>query len=68
MDLFKYAQGETLENLKQENATEKNQISQLMLKLKEKDSINSELEYELNEISETINTLNRKLKVIFDIN
>jgi hypothetical protein len=63
MDLFKYAQGETLENLKQENATEKNQINQLMLKLKEKDSINTELENELNEINETISSLTRKLKV-----
>ena len=65
MDLFKYAQGETLENLKQENATEKNQISQLMLKLKEKDTINSELENELNEINETVNSLTMRLKVYF---
>jgi peptidoglycan hydrolase CwlO-like protein len=33
-----------------------------MLKLKEKEMINSELEYELTEISDTINNFNRKIK------
>jgi hypothetical protein len=63
MELFKYAQGETLENLKQENQTERNQIDQLMIKLKEKEFANKELGFELNEVYETIATLNKKLKV-----
>jgi peptidoglycan hydrolase CwlO-like protein len=61
-ELYNYTQGGTLENLKYENGLEKSQIDQLMLKLKEKEIINSELEYELNEISETISNFNKKIK------
>ncbi len=61
-ELYNYTQGGTLENLKYENGLEKSQIDQLMLKLKEKEIVNQELENELNEISETIAILNRKIK------
>jgi peptidoglycan hydrolase CwlO-like protein len=39
-----------------------------MLKLREKDSIQEDLENEVNEISETLTTLNRKLKELEDRN
>jgi septal ring factor EnvC (AmiA/AmiB activator) len=68
MELYNYTQGGTLENLKHENSLEKNQIEQLMLKLREKDSIQEDLENEVNEISETLTTLNRKLKELEDRN
>lgn len=68
MELYNYTQGGTLENLKHENSLEKSQIEQLMLKLREKDSIQEDLENEINEISETVATLNRKLKELEDRN
>ena len=68
MELYNYTQGGTLENLKHENSLEKSQIDQLMLKLKEKESIQEDLENEVNEISETISTLNKKLKEFEDRN
>jgi hypothetical protein len=68
MELYNYTQGGTLENLKHENSLEKSQIEQLMLKLREKDSIQEDLENEINEISETAATLNRKLKELEDRN
>lgn len=61
-ELYNYTQSGTLENLKYENGLEKSQIDQLMLKLKEKETINQEMEYELNEINETISSLNRRIK------
>jgi len=62
-ELYDFTQGGTLENLKFENGLEKSQIDQLMLKLKEKESINNELENEHNEINETLFILSRKNKV-----
>lgn len=63
MELYNYTQGGTLENLKFENGLEKSQIDQLMLKLKEKDAIIGDLEFEISEMSETISLLNRKINV-----
>ena len=62
-ELYSFTQGGTIENLKFENGLEKSQIDQLMLKLKEKEIINNELENELFEVNETLSTLNRKYKV-----
>lgn len=53
-----------LENMRQENSLEKKQIEQLMMKLKEKDNIQNDLEKELCEASETLSFLTIKLKVI----
>ncbi len=53
-----------LENMRQENSLEKKQIEQLMLKLKEKDNIQNELEKEIGESSETLSFLSIKLKVM----
>lgn len=39
-----------------------------MLKLKEKEMINSEMEYELTEISDTINNYNKKIKELEERN
>jgi len=54
-----------LENMRQENSLEKKQIEQLMLKLKEKDNIQNDLEKEISEASETLSFLSIKLKVCF---
>lgn len=54
-----------LENMRQENSLEKKQIEQLMLKLREKDNIQNELEKEISEGSETLSFLSIKLKVSF---
>jgi len=62
-ELYSFTQGGTIENLKFENGLEKSQIDQLMLKLKEREIINNELENELFEVNETLSTLNRKYKV-----
>jgi hypothetical protein len=62
MELYNYTQGGTLENLKFENGLEKGQIDQLMLKLREKETIQEDLENEINDLGETISILNRKLK------
>ena len=55
--LYDYIQTGVLENLKFENGLEKSQIDQLMLKIKEKELINSEIEYEANEINNQVNGL-----------
>jgi len=66
--LYNYTQGGTLENLKYENGLEKSQIDQLMLKLKEKEIINQEMENELHDLSENINLINKKIKEIEERN
>ena len=55
--LYDYIQTGVLENLKFENGLEKSQIDQLMLKIKEKELINREIEYEANEINNQVNCL-----------
>jgi hypothetical protein len=64
-ELYSFTQGGTIENLKYENGLEKDQIYQLMLKLKEKEIINNELENELYEVNETLSAISRKNKVFF---
>ena len=54
-----------LENMRQENSLEKKQIQQLMMKLKEKDNIQIDLEKEICEACETQSFLYIKLKVRF---
>ena len=54
----------SVENLKQENTLEKKQIDQLLLKIKEKDYIQNELQREICESSETLSYLCLKLKEI----
>lgn len=66
MELNNYLQSGILENLKFENGLEKSQIDQLMIKLKEKEIVNQEFEYELNELNEEINQLNEKMREIED--
>jgi hypothetical protein len=63
MELYNYTQGGTLENLRHENGLEKDQIDQLMLKLKEKENIQLDLETEINELTEVYSVLIKKLKV-----
>lgn len=67
-ELYNYTQGGTLENLKYENGLAKSQIDQLMIKLKEKELYNQELEYEVTEISEQISSINKKIKDLEDRN
>lgn len=66
MELYSYSHGGILENLKYENGSEKMQIDLLMLKLKEKEAINNELEYEINDLTETVNQLSKKVKDLED--
>ena len=63
IDLYNYAQGGTLENLKFENGLEKSHIDILMLKLREKEEINKELENEVSECNEYVLSINKKIKV-----
>jgi hypothetical protein len=68
MDLYNYTQGGTLENLRYENGLEKDQIDELMTKLKEKENIQNELESEINELSEVASILTKRLKELEDRN
>jgi len=52
-----------LENMRQENSLEKKQIELLMLKLKEKENIQNDLERQICDASETLSFLTIKLKV-----
>ena len=63
-ELNKHWHEGTFESLKYENGLEKSQIDQLMIKLKEKEIINSEFENELNELNENLFLINRRIKVI----
>ena len=63
MELYNYTQGGTLENLRHENGLEKDQIDQLMMKLREKENIQFDLENEITELSEVSSLLGKKLKV-----
>jgi hypothetical protein len=67
MELYNYTQGGTLENLRHENGLEKDQLEQLLLKLREKENTQFDLENELNELSEVVSILTKKLKVIITI-
>lgn len=62
-ELYNYTQGGTLENLIIENGLEKNQMEQLMNKLKEKEHIHEGLEREIDEIEETTSIISKKFKV-----
>jgi hypothetical protein len=66
MELYNYTQGGTLENLRHENGLEKDQIDQLMMKLREKENIQFDLENEISELSEVASLLSKKLKVRLD--
>jgi hypothetical protein len=68
MDLYNYTQGGTLENLRHENGLEKDQIDELMTKLKEKENIQNDLESEINELSEVGSILTKKLKELEERN
>ena len=50
-----------LENLKYENGLEKSQTDQLLIKIKEKDLVNNEMEYEVNEINNEVNIIKSKI-------
>ncbi len=66
--MYNYTQGGTLENLKYENGLEKSQIDQLMLKLKEKEIFNQELENESSDLNENINIINLRIKELEERN
>ena len=51
--------------MRQENSLEKKQIEQLILKIKEKDNIQNDLEREICETSESLEFMTMKLKVCF---
>jgi hypothetical protein len=68
MELYNYTQGGTLENLRHENGLEKDQIDQLMMKLKEKENIHHDLEGEINEMSEVVSVLTKKFKELEESN
>jgi hypothetical protein len=61
-ELYNYIQVGILENLKYENGLTKSQIDQLKLKLKEKEIVKSELEYETNQENEEVNMLNSRIR------
>ena len=56
-----------MENLKFENGLEKSNIDILMLKLREKEEINKELENEVTEVNETVTLLNKRIKVKYTV-
>ena len=60
-ELYNYIQVGILENLKYENGLTKSQIDQLKLKLKEKEMVKSELEYETIQDNDEVN---KKLRYI----
>ncbi len=62
MELYNYTQGGTLENLRHENGLEKDQIDQLMFKLKEKENIQFDLETEINDLNEVYSNVYKKMK------
>lgn len=66
MEFYNYIQSGTLENLKYENGIKDTQIDQLMLKLKEKETIVLEQEKEISELSESLCLMNRKIKDLED--
>ena len=55
--LCEYIQTGVLEKLKFENGLEKSQIDQLMLKIKEKELVNAEIEAEVNEFNNQVNAV-----------
>lgn len=62
LDLYNYIQGNTIENMRQENALEKSQIEQLMLKLKDNEAVYNDFINQIDEANETISFLKRKKK------
>lgn len=66
LELYNYTQAGTLENLKYENGLEKSQIDQLMIKLKEKELLTEDYEFQLNDITEALTYLTKKVKELED--
>ena len=60
-ELYNYILIMILENLKYENGLEKSQIDQLMLKLKEKEIVKKEMEYEAYQVNEEVNKKNKNI-------
>ena len=60
-ELYNYILIGTLENLKYENGLEKSQIDQLMLKLKEKEIVKKEMEYEAYQVNEEVKKKNKNI-------
>ena len=60
-ELYNYILIGTLENLKYENGLEKSQIDQLMLKLKDKEIVKKEMEYEAYQVNEEVNKKNKNI-------
>ena len=65
-DMYNYTQGGIVENLRYENGLQKSHIDELLIKLKEKEIVNSEMEEEILQANETIALLSRKLKTTED--
>ena len=62
-ELLGYLKGNFIENMKQENAKERNQIEKLLLKLKDCEFVYDDFEKQIDEAEETIAFLNRKRKI-----
>lgn len=62
LELFGIFKNSTIENMRMENSLEKSQIEQLMLKLKESESIMNDYENDIDESNEIISFLGRKIK------
>lgn len=62
LELFGIIKNNTIENMRMENSLEKFQIEQLMLKLKESESIMNDHENDIDECNEIISFLGRKIE------
>lgn len=63
LELYDYVRGNSIENMRYENSLEMSRIEQLMLKIKDSESLHNDYENQIDEACETLSFLKRKTKL-----
>lgn len=63
LELYDYVRGNSIENMRYENSLEMSRIEQLMLKIKDSESLQNDYENQIDEACETLSFLKRKTKL-----
>lgn len=63
LELYDYVRGNSIENMRYENSLEMSRIEQLMLKIKDSESLQNDYENQIDEACDTLSFLKRKTKL-----
>ena len=68
LELYDYVRGNSIENMRYENSLEMSRIEQLMLKIKDSESLQNDYENQIDEACDTLSFLKRKTKLNQNVN